>query len=484
GLAIATALISLGVSQVAVMRESISDAVAHVFLAQFCHQLAQFQDVHTALLEACRYLAAEKISYPSAYLIPSLFRHPAAPLFRIEPSRLKWLWRQWCPTRKQVIALASLSLVSVMTPVQAFLADNRFATQAIYRTVTHQLPAAAPPPVTLLAIDQASIERNGIDAYKVKPMDRAYLARLLDRLRQLNVRTIGIDYLLDGSATEDAILATAVRSAVQQNTQLVFAAQQSENGQPIRVSDRITTATGTQLPLKSPNSQEPRSSSKPILHGDVNIAEWRVMLPPCKPECPFAYQLAIAHSPPLPQVRSVRLYPILDFSLPPPQVYTSLAAWDFLERPLDDPTLKNLHQQIVIVAAGGYDQADDNFSLPLAVGYWRSRLNESNPSQTFTGGEAHAYAVHHLRSQHLIWAVPDLWMVLIAAVLGKAAALLLLNQSYSQRRRSIVLFAAGTIVYGWIVLQVFITLLLQIPWFLPAALIWSYVLPTFRRSDG
>lgn len=468
GLAIAESLICSGVSQVVVMREPIADAVAHRFLTQFCRSLAQFQDVHTALLEACRYLASEKISYPSAYLIPSLFRHPdgTVPLFRIEPSRLKRLWQQWCPTRGQAIALGCLSLLSLMTPVRAFLSDNRAATQALYRSITQQLPAATPPPVTLLAIDQASIERNGIDTYKVKPMDRAYLAKLIDRLRQLNVQTIGIDYLLDGSATEDAKLATAVRSAVQQDTQVVFALRQLHNGQPVRVTERITQST-------------------PVLHGDVNIADWQVMLPThpsCQPVCPFAYQLAIVHPSPSPQIKPVLgLYPILDFSLPPPQVYTSLAAWDFLERPLNDPTLKNLQQQVVIIAAGGYDQADDNFSLPLAVGYWRSRLKALPQSQIFTGGEAHAYAVHHLRTQHLIWAIPDLWLVWMAACFGKGATLLLLNQKYPQQQRWAIGFAAGTVIYGWIGLQVYITLLLQLPWFLPVVTVWIYVLPTLRR---
>ena len=90
GLSLAKYLINLGFPQVAVMREPVPNTVAQVFLWQFIEQLTQGKDVHDSLLAACQVLKLEKnLTYPSAYLIPSLFRHPEAQLFKIALP-LKW----------------------------------------------------------------------------------------------------------------------------------------------------------------------------------------------------------------------------------------------------------------------------------------------------------------------------------------------------------------------------------------------------------
>ncbi|HEY9299107.1 MAG TPA: CHAT domain-containing protein, partial [Phormidium sp.] len=87
GINIAESLINLGLSQVAVMREPIHNQVAQEFLMQFLKSLAEYKDVHEALGDACQFLKKEekRLSYPSAYLVPSLFLHPEAELFCIKP---------------------------------------------------------------------------------------------------------------------------------------------------------------------------------------------------------------------------------------------------------------------------------------------------------------------------------------------------------------------------------------------------------------
>lgn len=113
GLSIAASLIDLGLSQVAVMREPIHNEVAQAFLVRFLQVLAQYKDVHDALNAACQYLKLEKnLTYPSAYLIPSLFCHPDAVLFRIEPFGFKQRLKQWLPTRREAIALGTFVLLT------------------------------------------------------------------------------------------------------------------------------------------------------------------------------------------------------------------------------------------------------------------------------------------------------------------------------------------------------------------------------------
>jgi CHASE2 domain-containing sensor protein len=511
GLHIAESLIRLGLPQVVVMREQIQDVVAHKFLEHFCYSLIRFNDVHAAVLEACHYFARENIAYPSAHLIPSLFRHPdpKARLFRIEPSALKRTWQQWRPTRWEAIAIGTVSLLSLMAPVQELLSEGRYWSQAVYRQTTHQFPSAASPLVTLLEIDQASIDRKGIDAYKVKPMSRAYLAELVDRLRQLRVGVVGVDYLLDASTNEDSTLTTAVQAAIQQQTWLVFAARQNDAGQPIRVTPSIAQPTW-------------------ILQGNIDFVGWNLMLPEkpdCRETCPFAYQLALAQTlrsdpaAPQPQINPamslhsrasqyleqsndgsktlaflkqpkfpLSLQPIIDFSLPPKQVYRPLAAWDFLERPLKDTRLTALHGQVVIIGSGGYDQADDSFPVPLAVRYWRSVKNQTGQnhqtlrSQVFPGAAAHAYTVHHLLTQHKLLWIPDLWLIGVAIVMGKGMTLLLIGKKHSQRQTLVWLSSGGTIAYSAIALQSYVSASVLLPWLLPLALFWLYILPTLRRT--
>lgn len=112
GIDIAESLINLGLSQVIVMREPIHNHVARRFLVQFVKSLAEYKDVHQALLDACQYLKQQvtRFSYPSAYLVPSLYRHPDAELFRLK-SFLKplFLWniRQGDVKRIQLFKLGS-----------------------------------------------------------------------------------------------------------------------------------------------------------------------------------------------------------------------------------------------------------------------------------------------------------------------------------------------------------------------------------------
>ncbi len=123
GLSIAESLIKLGFPQVLVMRERIHDEVAEVFLKQLCQSLAAYQDIQQAMLDACQYCEQEKITYPSAYLIPSLFRHPslATELFHFERSRWKRLWRDWQPSRREAIAFGATLLLSLMVSCSGFV---------------------------------------------------------------------------------------------------------------------------------------------------------------------------------------------------------------------------------------------------------------------------------------------------------------------------------------------------------------------------
>jgi hypothetical protein len=143
---------------------------------------------------------------------------------------------------------------------------------------------------------------------------------------------------------------------------------------------------------------------------------------------------------------------------------------------------------VVIIGSGGYDQADDNFPVPLAVSYWRSIKNQAGQnlpalrSHVFPGAAAHAYTVHHLLTQHTLLGLPDLWLISVAAILGKGMTRLLIGRKHNQRQQLLWLSGGGTVAYGLIGLQSYVSASILLPWLLPSALFWLYILPALRRT--
>ncbi len=505
GLRIAQALIELGLNQVAVMREPIHNRVAQVFLVQFLRALSQQQDVHEALLAACHHLQqVEHLQYPSTYLVPSLFRHPRAQLFRLRAAS----WRRWLPNLWESVALAALIFLSIQPAVQDSLIGTRLFVQALYRQVTQQSFDPSHPPVLLVQIDEASRRAAPDDIKEIYPLNYRYLARLVERLTELNAKTLGIDYLLDRADSQPAEtreLAAATRAAAAAQTWLVFGSIDGADP-PVLADERIA---------------EPEWS----LHGDILFFPGFVeLLPPdgdCARSCPFAYSLALIHrlraseladrpQPGLDRATPLQrdlarylddpeklpaalaelsqqrlppparwfqwLHPIVDFSLPPSQVYEAIAAKDLF----DGKVPSQIEEQAVMVVPGGYAEAgldgegSDNFPLPHAVGFWRGW------SEPFTGGEVHAYILHHFLTQRLVVPIPDAWLILLAALLGKSARILVLPR-VNQRRRWFGILAGASVVYVGVSWQVFISLALLWPIVLPLSVFWFYLL--WRHGD-
>ena len=515
GLSIANSLIDLGLSQVAVMREPIHNQVAQVFLMQFLQALADYQNVQQALITAGQYLKQQNLAYPSAYLIPSLFCHPDAQLFQIE----SWGWQQqlrkWLPTKKEAIAASALCLLSVLPPVQNFLLDKRVLVQSIYRDATGQLPTTQAP-VALIHIDEQSLSKAGIN--RPVPMDRSYLASLIDRLVAADAQIIGIDYLFDLiQPKHDPILARSVQNAVAQNqTWFIFGAIKQIDGQELGVAPE--TGIG---------------SSNWTLQGYVDSLPNYMSLPAaanCFDACPFAYLLTTIktivdqskssaipqpnlnnqtnlrqqvyeyvgdNSPTFKYLNQIRLptltsfgqyfsqqwlRPIEDFSIPPDLVYDRLPAWQLLNSNQID-----FSDRVVIIGSGGYAEAglttgSDNFSPPTAIAYWQTRRGLNRPEDQFTGSEFLAYMTHHFIDRRLVIPIPELWAVAIALLLAKSIKLGLNQKTFSVHWLLIVLSSVTTI-YGLVGLQIYISSAILFPWLLPTMAIWTYLFPIIRRKS-
>ncbi|HBB30574.1 MAG TPA: histidine kinase [Cyanobacteria bacterium UBA8803] len=544
GLSIANTLIDWGLSQVAVMREPIHNQVAQEFLVQFLQRLAQFQDVHKSLLAACQYLKLEKhLTYPSAYLVPSLFLHPNAEPFRLKPLGPRQWLKRWLPTKKEAIALAALVFASWQLPVQDFLIEQRVLVQARYRQLTNQVPTTQQPPVLLVQIDEESIRKGKIS--DPKPMNRLYLAQLVDKLAAMNAKVVGIDYLLDRyQKGNDEKLAESLHTSVQkQGTWFVFGTKRNTDGNwfealPEFANPNWTLQGDTRVLYKNQISRltvVPRNYSDPR-------------------RLPFGYLLALAYwlnfehsgKPPQPHLQSSVnwlsqldtyitnttgqdyenifspssrlhpvtnffyqynqrwLHPIIDFSVPPQQVYQRLPAWELLEDTANSLQLDPERQPVVMIAPGGYGEAgvaaegEDNFPVPAALSYWRSQENPPDSRQILPGGEIHAYTIHHFLTKRLVVPIPDLWLVGVAVLLGKGTALALEKVKTesqkgkgklvgfllpSTRAKWVIVMAGGTGIYGLASLQLYITAAVLLPYVLPAATFWTYIsLNLFKRK--
>ncbi|KAM3100111.1 CHASE2 domain-containing protein [Phormidesmis sp. 146-12] len=512
GMNIAETLISLGLNEVAVMREPIHNSVAKEFLIQLIQRLANYHDAHSSLLSACGYLKAKKnLTYPSAYLIPSLFRYPDISSFQLREFGWKQRFKQCLPSRRETIVLSACLLLSVIPQVQSFLLDRRLLIQSLYREVSIQTPVTKSP-VTLIQIDEDSIRERGISS--PKPMDRKYLAEIVDRLTQRGATIIGVDYFLDRQQPiNDPSLAASVRKAVSNNaTWFVFGAYFDEGGKQVGV-----------LPV----TQIARRSWS--IQGYTNAPQWYTALPSKGSDCidcPFSYLLAMSYllrqnadspkpnpliqpeeefqkqildyartqkdTPGIAFLKSVHKHPItevsrvfgqrwgqpvLDFSIPPDRIYQSIPAWQLFD-PEKAALIKDLSQQIVIIAPGGYGEAGidlannrftDTFDVPAAIAHYRDA-----PSY-FTGGEALSYMVHHFLSQRLVIPIPDLWMVIVAAIAAKGLSL-------SSWKRKYYILAASTAIYSSLSLQLFISAAIVLPILLPSAIAWLFFLPFQRKQ--
>ncbi|MEO0405848.1 MAG: CHASE2 domain-containing protein [Cyanobacteria bacterium P01_A01_bin.135] len=483
GMDIAAALIGLGLSQAAVMREPIHNRVAHLFLPQFLQRIADYQDVHTALVTATESLKKAEVTYPSAALVLSLFRHPGAPLFQLQPYGWRQRLQKLRPTIKEAIALGLLAAISWPLPVQSWLLERRILNQARYRHLMGRIEPAILPPVMLIQIDEASLKAANIEDRH--PIDRQYLAEVIEALASYQPSVVGVDYLLDRPQGETEVLAQVVKEANSQGVEFVFAAHEAQGQWNYALPQIANGSRAGNIDLR--NHHLTRVSAG---QSDPSV---------------LAYVLVNLYRPESLTARSVQnpltslsydfeqrwLDPIMDFSVPITQVYDTLSAKTLLENESLPPQLAApLDQQIVIVAPGGYAEAgitpgQDNLPAPLALRYWYGQREGDGPLWRTTGSEIHAYQIHHFLRQRLVIPIPDLWLILIAALLAKV----LLSQRRWNRRplgpKELAITAGLAAGYALLSLELYLSpAAILLPIVLPVATACSYVLLRYLSSPS
>ena len=482
GLSIAQKLINLGLSQVIIMREPIHNDVAQRFLLNFLKQFMIGLDVDAAMRSATKALEEDDLNrdYPATQWIPSLFRHPAAPLFQCPPiDRLQWL-KQWKPDRWEACVIGVAALLSISNPILRInlespvdvLMNIRQGVQTLYRFATNQVPKPNSQ-VKLVMIDQASLDQARI--VRRQPMDWSYLSQVLDHVSEYQPKVVGLDFYLDRPKDHPPTHVKTLKRSLQrfENKSFVFASFFEivpDVGEPeIKVA--------------------PELFSQPVISGYTNTADWHLPIPLagdwCVQSCPFAMRMANFSAPfsrgvhPITQaglnLGQLWLHPIKDFSIPADRIYQSISAKDLDQ--LDRSVLEN---QVVIIAANykeaGLNDATNDYTLnvPLAI-QWGTPIDRPVPKR-FTGGERLAYSTHQFMTRHFIIPIPDLWVVLIAGTIAKGLRL----KSWVRSRRQKVWIAVCILGYGILGLQLYLSAKLLLPFFLPAVTLGLLVFPKFR----
>lgn len=524
GLDIAQSLVNLGISQVAIMREPIHNNIAQEFLVRFLQGLANLQDVHASLLSACQHLKLEKqLTYPSAYLVPSLFRAPNSVPFYLEKDGFGQRLKRWAPR----LVLTATVVCSLLYPVQDFLLGGRTFAQAVYRDVTQQFPQKGSfPPVILIAVDQKSLNqaKKKIPNFQDKPLDRQYLASIVTKLSTLGARVIGIDYFLDlpQGGEKEQHLAKSINTAIQQQgTWFVFGMISRKN---MKLVPEVVNLNNR-------------------LQGDVAVYGWDLRTPEeetCSQLCPFAYLLSLVHAlrngqsqvtqlqpslrseenlqdqlsqavqeetsgtsveqllqyanPPLGLKHTVPpivgLRSILDFSIPPGHIYKIVPSRTLWQADTDQQYV-NLDQQIVILGAGAYERADDIFPLPPAIDYWcrfsgRGQRCSHSPEdlpERLMGAELHAYMLQHFLSRKRIVLVPDLWVVGVAIILSQVVVRYFATLQTTQCQTLKKQFAGALALYGLVSMQLYVSASIALPWLLPSVAFWLCSLSVLERRN-
>jgi len=545
GLHIAKSLIHLGLDQVLIMRELVNDRITHAFSEKLYESLAKHENIHQAVLAGYKYLVKEQYTFPSAYLLPSLFRYPSSEVnsFYIEKSAWKKFCKDYQLTNFQMITSSAALLLSFLVPYQDLALDIRGWTQAVYRDYTHQVPVTSPrenegtfdvrntsyreaqgigfSPVILVSIDPESLneakQNPELKNLQSKPIDRRYLGKLVRQSSNLGFTAVGIYYQLDSEEPHQEDLYNSFKPRTfNQDTWFIFLVDASSQ----------TTVFPKILPNLRLEGDSLSFLGMISLPTDISCSKSN------KSFCPFAYLLTISKTlQQNPEVKKLRqssikneldfqnnltnfleshptqssqwklfkhqwwhnfgFRPILDLSIPPDDfAYQRISASEFLKK---QGLQKHSENQVLLIASGGYDQNDadsDTYTNPLATDYWcsaRRRIDQaSNCRSVFTGGEYQAYMAYQFSIRRVPLMLHDAWvLILIVIPLGKVIALRLLKSSREFPVRLTGLSVAGVLMYGAIGLQVYVATPLALPWFLPSTLFLCYVLPViWRKSYG
>ena len=480
-------LIRKGIPQALIIREQIHNDTSHTFFENLAIGLNKGLDIGAAFKISCDRLAKEewRNKYPSAYLIPSLFCHPDAELFKLKPPIYKKIY-YFLPSNPFKLAALSIALGLGLIPqlrLQSRIIDCEQAAVSIVR----EFPASDPK-LVLVHIDRESLDASNLTKNKpTVPINKKYLASLIDKLSQSQVRSIAIDYIFDSDKTADnssfRVLENSIDKARSKKTNFLLASTSTATNNPF-LNSLIKGNINTNFyffgdfPQHMQSSDQNNTSIAPfayflsLIQADVvsnldlkdNIASYNSRIEP-----PFSLQWLVS--------------PVIDYSKSPYEIYNRISAKQLLE----GAESLDLKDKIVLIAPGGYKDAGvegkgtDNYSLPLPVALRSSfglKIERDKEyfsgNRPFTGGEVHAYIAHQLLTNSIVFRVSDWIVILIAIPIG---GWYILKLRYRHNFYKWLILVTSPLAYLASCLSLYCSFNIAIPFGLPLIVYIIYVAP-------
>jgi CHASE2 domain-containing sensor protein len=248
GLGLARDLSDLHLPQMIVMRESIPDRVAQLFLKQFLAAFSSGQSLYRSVRQAREQLQAIEREFPCATWLPVICQNPA----EVPPYWADWLdcavvnpaeiapssnvTKSW----KAATALSSLLSLAFMVIIRS-MGGLQSLELAMYDQFLRSRPIEPPDPrLLLVTVTDQDIQAQGSEPRRGSLSDRT-LTQLLKTLNAANPRAIGLDIYRDFPTTTPALV-----QQLQQNDRLISICKRP---------DPTDNPTGILPPPEMPESQ-------------------------------------------------------------------------------------------------------------------------------------------------------------------------------------------------------------------------------------
>jgi CHASE2 domain len=418
----------------------------------------------------------------------------------IDGEELVRLLQNLLPTQKKKVLILGArwrtfiilvaTVASLLPQVKAFTIDIEQSLVSVVRGLSSPSLDKTEPNILLVHIDKESLERDRIS--QKSPIDRNYLAQIIKQLTTEKVKYIAVSYILDQSTgNPDKNLGKIIRDAVN-NQQVKFAF-----GSEIKEDKELGIDSNIDIGLMN---QTISGNLHPECYGNSAhcIEYWN---PKADDPVSFSYLLAMmqershTQSPtrwdkdtiknsqitsvvnPVPWLTSLKI----DYSRLPDTIYERISA----EKLLQNSISFDRSNKVVLIAAGGYAEAGDNYPIPLAVRLHSVASRTKNRpeyfinNRLFTNGEIHAYIANQILKKSLIVRIEDfviMIVIIIFSIVGWAK-FKFYNQKNSHQD---LILSISFIAYIPFCLIFYLASNIAIPFTLPMATIFlTYILPIY-----
>ncbi|MCL1475378.1 CHASE2 domain-containing protein [Argonema antarcticum] len=187
GLGMASDLADLNIPQIVVMREPVSDRVAHKFLKHFLDSFASGESFYLAVREAREKLQRLEDEYPCATWLPVICQNPAD-----TPPTWQQLRGIEQPSRNPLLPLlASLGVTLLVIGMRSLGLFLLWELQAFDQLMRLRPDEGPDPRLLVVEATEAEINRYGF------PLPDGILAQVVEKLERYQPRTIGLDIFRD-----------------------------------------------------------------------------------------------------------------------------------------------------------------------------------------------------------------------------------------------------------------------------------------------